>query len=109
MNDHPLKMKCLLMPTMWHVAGASLVAQTVKNSPANAGDVRDADLIPEWVRKIPWSWKWQPSPVFLPRIIPWTEEPGGLQSMASQSWMRLGDSHTHHVVGPEDLKDSKGE
>ena len=20
-----------------------------------------------WVRKIPWSWKWQPTPVFLPR------------------------------------------
>ena len=25
-----------------------------------------------------------PTPVFLPREIPWTEEPGGLQSMGSQ-------------------------
>ena len=25
-----------------------------------------------------WSRKWQPTPVFLPRKIPWTEEPGGL-------------------------------
>ena len=25
--------------------------------------------------------KWQPTPVFLPGKIPWTEEPGGLQSM----------------------------
>ena len=26
--------------------------------------------------------------------IPWTEKPGGLQSMGSQSRTRLGDSHT---------------
>ena len=25
--------------------------------------------------------------------IPWTEEPGGLQSMGSQSWTRLSDFH----------------
>ena len=31
-----------------------------------------------WVGKIPWSRKWQPTPVFLPGKIPWTEEPGGL-------------------------------
>ena len=27
--------------------------------------------------------------------IPWTEEPGGLQSMGSQSWTRLSDTYTH--------------
>ena len=27
---------------------------------------------------------WQPTPVFLPGESPWTEEPGGLQSMGSQ-------------------------
>ena len=27
---------------------------------------------------------WQPTPVFLPGEFPWTEEPGGLQSMGSQ-------------------------
>ena len=27
---------------------------------------------------------WQPIPVFLPGESPWTEEPGGLQSMVSQ-------------------------
>ena len=26
-----------------------------------------------WVEKIPWSKKWQPTPVFLPGKIPWTE------------------------------------
>ena len=37
-----------------------------------------------WVRKIPWERAWQPTPVFLPGESPWTEEPGGLQSMGSR-------------------------
>ena len=36
----------------------------VKNLPANAGYMKDADLIPGG--KIPWIRKWQPTPVFLP-------------------------------------------
>ena len=36
----------------------------VKNLPANAGDTRD--MFSPSVGKIPWSWKWQPSAVFLP-------------------------------------------
>ena len=35
----------------------------VKNPPANPGDIRDKGSI--WVRKILWSSKWQPTPVFL--------------------------------------------
>ena len=58
---------------------ASLVAQMVKNLPA----IRET-----WVRslgrKIPWRKAWQPTPVFLPGESPWTEEPGGLQSMGLQ-------------------------
>ena len=61
----------------------------VKNLPASA---RDVDLIDIWVRKIPWRRKWQPTPVFLygkssilAWKIPWTEKPGWLQSMGSQS------------------------
>ena len=52
------------------------------------------------VRKIPWSGKWQPTPVFLPGKIPWTEEPHGLQFMGSK---RLGHdwapthTHTHKI------------
>ena len=38
---------------------ASQVMLVVKNPPANAGDARDAG-------SIPWSRKWQPTPVFLP-------------------------------------------
>ena len=41
-----------------------------------------------WVRSLgrenPWRRKWQPTPVLLPGEFPWTEEPGGLQSMGSQ-------------------------
>ena len=34
--------------------------------------------------EIPWRKIWQPTPVLLPGESPWTEEPGGLQSMGSQ-------------------------
>ena len=37
-----------------------------------------------WVGKIPWRRKWQPTLVFLPGKILWTEDPGGLHSMGSQ-------------------------
>ena len=33
------------------------------------------ELFP-WVGKLPWRRKWQPTPVFLPEKIPWTEKPG---------------------------------
>ena len=55
----------------------------VKNTPANAGDIRDMDLIPEsW--RASWRRAWQLTPVFLPGKALWTEELGGLQSMGSQ-------------------------
>ena len=37
----------------------------VKNLPAKVGNAKEADLIPAWVGRIPWSRKWQPTPVFL--------------------------------------------
>ena len=49
------------LSTQW----VSQVALMVKNPPANAGDVRDIGSIPG-CGKIPWSRKWQPTPVFLP-------------------------------------------
>ena len=54
---------------------ASLVVQIVKNPPA---------MWETWVGKLPWRRAWQHTPVFLPGESPWTEEPGGLQSMGSQ-------------------------
>ena len=58
---------------------ASLVAQMVKNPPAMWEHGFDP-----WVGKIAWRRAWQPTPVFLLGESPWTEEPGGLQSMGSQ-------------------------
>ena len=38
-----------------------------------------------WVGKISWRMEWLPTPVFLHgESTPWTEEPGGLQSLGSQ-------------------------
>ena len=42
----------------------SPLAVVVKNLPVNAGDIRDASSVPDW--KIPWSRKWQRTPVVLP-------------------------------------------
>ena len=58
---------------------ASLVAQLVKN----LLHCRRPGFDP-WVGKIPWRRAWQPTQVFLPGETPWTEEPGGLQSIGSQ-------------------------
>ena len=57
------------------VSWASLVAQVVKKKktkspPANVGDIRNVGSIPGQ-EDLAWT-------------IPWTEEPGGLQSMGSQ-------------------------
>ena len=58
----------------------------VKSLSENARDTREVGLIDPWVGKIPWRSKWQPIPVSLPEKSLWTEEPGGLQSMGSQSF-----------------------
>ena len=59
----------------------------VKKFPANAGDIRDAGSIPGWedpleeeitIHSSILAWK-----------IPWTEEPGGLQSTGPHSQTRL--------------------
>ena len=58
---------------------ASLVAQMVKNPPA-----MQETQVPSLGQKDPWKRAWQPTPVFFPGESPWTEEPGGLQSIGSQ-------------------------
>ena len=51
----------------------------VKNPPANAGDVRDADLIPR--SEDPLEEVMATHSNILAWRIPWAEEPGGLHSM----------------------------
>ena len=51
----------------------------VKNSPANAGDIRDAGSIPGWGRSL--AGGHGPHSSILTWRIPRTEEPGWLESM----------------------------
>ena len=62
--------------------GALQVALMVKNSPAKAGDLRDADLVPGLGRSSGGGGVTHSS--ILVWRIPWTKEPGGLQSMGLQ-------------------------
>ena len=60
--------------------GASQMALVVENVPANAGDIRDVGSIPGSERS-PGGGHGNPVSTLAWRI-PWTEEPGGLQSIA---------------------------
>ena len=55
----------------------------VNNLPADAGDVKKCGFDP-WVGKIPQEKGMATHCSILAWKIPWTEEPGGLQSMGSQ-------------------------
>ena len=61
--------------TLMGFSGGSVI----KNLPANSGDIRDVGLIPELGRS-PGVGSGKPLSI-LARKIPWTVEPGGLQSM----------------------------
>ena len=71
-------------------ARASQVALLVKNPSASAGDARDRGLIPGSGRS-PGAGNTTCFSI-LPWEIPWTEEPGGLQSTGSQ-WVRHDWAH----------------
>ena len=68
--------------------GASQGALVVKNSSANAREIRDTGSIPRSGRSLG-EGNGYPLQDSLPGESPWTEEPGGLQSMRSQ---RVGHS-----------------
>ena len=70
------------------------MAQLVKNLPA---------MQETWVPSLDWEDPLEEGMAthsdILAWRIPWTEEPGGLQSMGSQSWTRLSDSaHSTHPL-----------
>ena len=72
---------------------ASLMAQIVKNQPA-----AQETWVWSLVGKIPWRRAWQPTPVFLSGESPWTEEPGGLQSMVAQSCTQLSAAQAEERI-----------
>ena len=64
-----------------------------KESPVNTGDVRDAGFH-LWVGKIPWSRKWQPALVLLPRKLHGQKSLVGYSPRGhkSRTWL---STHTH--------------
>ena len=62
----------------------------VKNLPANARDARDVGSIPGWGRSLEGVTATHTS--ILAWRIPWTEEPGGLQSIGLQKNWTWEDS-----------------
>ena len=65
--------------TLWCHLNSSAIHLS-KNSSAAQETCRKLGLY-AWVTKIPWSRKWQPTPVSLTEKFLWTEESGRLQSM----------------------------
>ena len=65
---------------------------------------RERSRFDPWIGTIPWRRKWQPTPVFLTWQIPWTEEPGGLQSMGSHTHTHT-QTHTRHEEPPSCMPD----
>ena len=82
----------------------SQVVLVVKNLPANAGNLRDMDLIPGSGN--PLEKEMAAHSRILVWRIPWTEEPGGLQSTESQRVGHDRSDFTSHrrnvnkIIGP---------
>ena len=81
----------------WATNTFTLGRSVVKNLPANAGNT-GGSRYHLCVRKVPWRRKWQTHSSILAWKIPWTEEPGRLQSVQSQS-QRLLSSHANGLIG----------
>ena len=72
----------LFLKTMYGTKGGFLRDSVVKNPPANARDT-DEGSVPGW-RRSPGGENMATHSSILAWRIPWTEEPGGLQSMGLQ-------------------------
>jgi len=76
-----------------------MVVLLIKNLPANVGDLRDVGVIPG-LRRSPGGGHGNPLQ-YLAWEIPWTEEPGGLQSIRSP---RVGhELVTEHACVDKDI------
>ena len=64
-NMHPTSDAKTLIKDIIDVYWASQMALVVKNSPANAGDIKDTGSVPG-LRRSPGGKHWQPAPVSLP-------------------------------------------
>ena len=89
--------QCVFIPVLYY--GGFQKALVVNNWPASAGDVRDACLILVW--EDPLEKETATHSSILAWEIPWTEEPGGLQSVGLQNrtqlkWLSM--QHAHSAV-----------
>jgi len=84
---------CVLWRLLWG-DGASLWLRS-KETTCQCSRHKSCMFNP-WEGKTHWRRKWQPTPIFLPEKIPWTQEPGRLQSMGSQ---RTGHNWATEYVG----------
>ena len=89
MNPYHLPSLCIVACIFLGFPGGS-------DGKESAWNVGDLGSIPELGRS-PGGGHGNPTPVFLLGESPWMEEPGGLQSMNSQSWMRLGNYAQHSM------------
>ena len=71
------------------VSMSTLAALVVKNPPAKAGDPDT------WVTKIPWSRKWQPTPVIMPRKAQGQRSLVGYSPWCSKESDTTEHTHTH--------------
>ena len=73
----------------------------IKNPPTNAGDAKDARLMPGWGRS-PWRRKWQPTPVFLPG-----ESQGQRSLVGYGPWGHKATKVTSHAHVPGQIQELK--
>ena len=84
-HDHQILKKCVGLPR-W-LSGKEYACQCERH--------RKYGFDP-WVKNIPLRKKWQPTPVLLPgKKIPWTEEPGRLQSIVVAKKLEM--TATQHI------------
>ena len=90
-QQYILPLMCLF--ELWFTHGLYLVVGFPHSSVGKESGLQCRRLgFNSWIGKIPWRRNWQPTPVFFPKESPWTEEPGGLQSMeSSKSQKQLRD------------------
>ena len=90
---HILKQKNFKLIAVLQTSWASLVAQTVKNSPEKRPGFSP------WLGRIPWRREWQPTPVFLPGAFH-----GQRSLMCYSPWdgkeSDVTDWLTHSLPGP---------
>ena len=63
----------------------------ISGFPGNSAGKESAAMQEMWVQSLGGEDPLEKGIVFLPGESPWTEEPGGLQSMKSQSWTQVSN------------------